>query len=75
MYILGDCKPICPCLMDGINYDHGEQWKKKGYPCTTYECFNGFYKAIKEGPPLPMLNYLSMSIPTRLDGSSGILVY
>ncbi|XP_048737411.2 uncharacterized protein LOC125652337 [Ostrea edulis] len=45
----GDCKPICPCLMDGINYDHGEQWKKKGYPCTTYECFNGFYKAIKEG--------------------------
>lgn len=45
----GDCKPICPCLMDGINYDHGEQWKKQGQPCTTYECVNGFYRPIKEG--------------------------
>ncbi|XP_062572339.1 uncharacterized protein LOC134234308 [Saccostrea cucullata] len=46
---LGNCKPVCPCLMDGINYDHGEQWSKRGQPCTTYECVNGFYRPVKEG--------------------------
>lgn len=47
--IVGDCKLICLCLMDGINYDYGEQWKKQGQFCIVYECVNGFYRLIKEG--------------------------
>lgn len=47
--IVGDCKLICLCLMDGINYDYGEWWKKQGQFCIVYECVNGFYRLIKEG--------------------------
>ncbi|XP_069113150.1 uncharacterized protein [Argopecten irradians] len=43
------CKPICPCLMDGIYHDHGDEWTEKGKPCVTYKCENGFYQPIYQG--------------------------
>ncbi|XP_071172682.1 uncharacterized protein [Mytilus edulis] len=45
----GHCKPICPCYMNGISYDHGDRWQSKEDPCTTYRCGNGFYEAIVRG--------------------------
>ncbi|KAK3086754.1 hypothetical protein FSP39_022861 [Pinctada imbricata] len=44
-----NCKPVCPCIMDGINYEHGERWQKKDQPCSTYECTNGYYEAVYRG--------------------------
>lgn len=45
----GHCKPICPCYMNGISYDHGDRWQSKEDPCTTYRCGNGFYEAVVRG--------------------------
>lgn len=45
----GHCKPICPCYMNGVSYDHGDRWQKTGDPCTTYECGNGMYTPVIQG--------------------------
>ena len=45
----GHCKPICPCYMNGVSYDHGDRWQKTGDPCTTYECGNGMYIPVIQG--------------------------
>ncbi|XP_060084174.1 uncharacterized protein LOC132563432 [Ylistrum balloti] len=43
------CKPICPCLMDGIYHDHGDEWTQKDKPCVRYKCEDGFYQPIYQG--------------------------
>ncbi|XP_056455381.1 kielin/chordin-like protein [Gadus chalcogrammus] len=54
----GQCCPRCPvCMLDGREYQNGQQWTPQSDPCSTCTCQEGEVRCVsQECPTLPCMH-------------------